>query len=681
MGRSPNKILFRPTQTSIVLGVKIVAVITATIAFFSQDLIIVFNDALNSEITSYMLIIPFLLGYLIYRKRKILRAVMPLENNRQPKGMRYLPSAIGVLLCLVAVLVYWHGSYTFTPLEYHMFALPVFAAGLSLLLFNPETLRHLAFPLAFLLFLVPPIEILYGYGSVLSSLSTDASNVLANAVGVNSTVATEYGNPVVLVTRLDGIVSHLTVDVACSGIYSLIGFFVFATFIAYIARDKLWKRLSLFMVGMPLIYSLNILRITTIFAIDFHIGEDMALQLFHMFGGWVLILLGTLLFLLISEKVFRAKIFASSDKKCLDCHSSRNLSHRFCHSCGRIIVPKPSALRKSDAVKVAAVLLAIVLLIYVQAPVFALTKASPLIVVSTPSGDQAYGEIFPQKISDYDLSFAYRDREFENLAKQDMSLVYMYTSANKTKELVWVALEIASTLSSLHRWEVCLIEWRAAHGYQPKVKELQRTDVLLYENPPMITRFFAFNYTATNETQAVLYWFETTTFTINSTSQQKQVKISLIIENPQNLSDAKNEMEEVGRAIIDYWQPIKMWTQMSLFISENGFTLTAISGAFLVTVSSVYVIKTRRQKKANEIAYRKASSPGQQLIDAVKEAQEVTLPTLAHISASYQNMTGNLMEEDQLLLRLSQIEETGMIEEKIASVNDEPIQTWEVKLP
>lgn len=42
------------------------------------------------------------------------------------------------------MLLYWHGSYTFTPLEYHILTLPIFAAGLTLILFNPQTLRQVA---------------------------------------------------------------------------------------------------------------------------------------------------------------------------------------------------------------------------------------------------------------------------------------------------------------------------------------------------------------------------------------------------------------------------------------------------------------------------------------------------------------------------------------------------------
>ncbi len=672
-----RRLSLHPNQTTVTLGSKIAAVIALTIALFSQDLMIVFNDAWNSEITSYMLLIPFFLGYLIYRKRKILRAVMPLDNKDQPKETRHLPFLGGILLCLTAVLVYWYGSYTFTPLEYHMVALPVFVAGLSLALFNLQTLRQLAFPIVLLLFLMPPVEMLYSYGSFLSSTSTDAANAFANAIGVNSTIVTEYGNPSVLISRPDGYISHLTVTAACSGIYSLIGFFVFATLIAYIIRDKLWKRLTLFVIGMPLIYSLNLVRLTTIFAADYYLGEDTALQVFHVFGGWVLIFLGTILLLLISEKGFKTKIFTSSKANCLDCSSHNKPEQSLCYSCGRIFSPKPSVLQKSDLVKIGTAILAISLLVYIQAPVFALTRASPL-----PSGDQVPMEVFPQEIAGYDLVFLYRDFDFEALAKQDMSLMYMYvpSDANSTKEPVYVALEIASSLSSLHRWEVCLIEWRLAHGEEPGVNELERTDVLLCQNPPVVSRFFAFNYTATGETQAVLYWFETAAFTINSTSQQKRVKISLIIDYPDDLSGAKKNLEEVGTAIIDYRQPIKTWSKISLLISENGSTLAATSIAALVIVSSLYVAETRKQKKANSNAYQKMSPEGKQLIDAVKATQKRTTAILANILADYRPIIGKPVEKDELLQRLSRIAESGIIENRIANVNDEPIQTWKARL-
>jgi len=133
------------------LSIKITALLSATLAIYLQDLTTIINDALHSEITNYILATPFIFTYLIYRKRKMLRAAASYEN--QPKETRHLPTLAGILLCTAGITFYWYGSYTFTPLEHHMLTLPIFAAGLTLILFNPQTLRQAAFPTAFLIFL------------------------------------------------------------------------------------------------------------------------------------------------------------------------------------------------------------------------------------------------------------------------------------------------------------------------------------------------------------------------------------------------------------------------------------------------------------------------------------------------------------------------------------------------
>jgi hypothetical protein len=142
-------IRFHFTRSTLALSIKAVAVLGAIIAIYFQDLTIIFSDALQSEITNCMLAIPIIFTYLIYRKRKMLRAVIPLENPNQPKQTKCIPAMVGLLLCTAAITFYWYGSYTFTPLEHHMVTLPIFVAGLTLILFNPQTLRQLAFPIAF----------------------------------------------------------------------------------------------------------------------------------------------------------------------------------------------------------------------------------------------------------------------------------------------------------------------------------------------------------------------------------------------------------------------------------------------------------------------------------------------------------------------------------------------------
>lgn len=665
------------TETRMALGVKVAVAIAATIAIFGQDLTILFNDAFQSETTSHLLAVPFLFVYLIYRKRKMLRPVIPIENKDHPKETRHLPLITGILLSITAILLYWHGSYTFTPLEYHMFALPIFVAGLTLILFNPQTLRQLAFPIALLFFLMPPpSEILYVLGTNLSVISSEAPNAIVNAFGIPSTITSEYGNPTIIITRPDDTTMPFTVDIACSGIYSLIGFTIFAVFIAYIIRDKPWKKITLIIIGLPLIYLLNILRITTILVLGYYYGEDFAFQIFHLLGGWILIFLGTLILLAISEKIFKTQIFTDKKDTCPQCNLKSPLEI-FCSKCGRILKPPKIKLYKTDIAKISIISVCLILLALIQAPVFALTQAKPIVMVN----NQFSTDVLPQ-IPDYNLDFSSRETEFEAKAKQDMSLIYLYTSYNQSKEPVKVAIEIASTKSSLHRWETCLITWPVSKGYQTKVTQIELKDIKLNENPPIISRYFVFTYIDTNETQAVLYWFETATFTINSTSQQKYVKISLIAypEDTNNLSNIENQLVNIATYISNYWQPIKTWSQITMIISQNGATLALATTTVLMGTLILYVLETKRQKRANTNAYQKLSKPNKQIVDAIIETEKTMTPTLEAIATTYQKITGKRISKEKLLKRISEIETTKIIKSCVANRQDEPLQIWKTAL-
>lgn len=668
------------TAKTMPLVIKTAVIVFAIATVFFQDLVLIFNDALKSETTSYVLAAPFIFGYLIYRKRKMLRAVIPLKGQTPTKKTKHLPTIVGILLSTIAMLLYWYGSYTFTPLEYHMSALPIFAAGLILILFNPQTLRQLVFPIIFLLFLIPPpSEILYGLGATLSIISSEASYVAVNALGIPSTLSSEYGNPTIMITRPNGATIPFSVDIACSGVYSLIGFLIFAVFIAYMIRDKPWKKLALFLVGIPLIYLLNIIRITSILLIGYHYGQETALEIFHLLGGWILIFLGTLLLLTISEKIFKMKIFASPSEKCAKCNPETERS--FCFACGKILKPKSLRLSRNDVMKIAAITLSVVLVMSIQAPVFALTQSPAIVLITTPSGQQVSTNILPE-ISGYKLDFVYRDTNFEETAKQDMSLAYLYTPVNQPNEPVWVTIEIASTRSSMHGWETCLITWPLTHERQPRVTQIELKDIQLVKNPPIFSRYFVFQYKATNETQAVLYWRETATFAVESTSQQKHVKISLIAypDNLEDLTSLENQLLVYATTIANYWQPIKTWSQIALLVSQEGAYLAAITTALLTAVIILYALETRKQRKSNAKAYQKLSKPNKQIIDIVLETQKTTTPTLSAIVTTYKNRTGEPIEEEELLHRISEAEKTGIIKSDIASNQDTPTQIWKTQM-
>jgi exosortase len=680
--KTPAALAALREPSNLLLAAKAATIAVAAIILYLQDLALVFNDALKNEATSYILVVPLLLVYLMYRKRKMLRATMSTKPENQPKNTHHIPTLTGILLCITAIILYWYGSYTFTPLEYHILTLPIFTAGLTLIFFNPQTLRQALFPIAFLAFLTPPpSEILYGLGSTLSVISSEASTAIVNLFGIPATLTGEYGTPTIIVTRPDSTTMSFAVDIACSGIYSLIGFLIFAAFIAFIVRDKLWKKAATFMIGFPLIYLLNILRITIIVGIGYQFGEQLALDMFHLLGGWILIFLGTLILLTISERIFKTRIFNRKQDTCLSCTSQfPSPTGTYCHACGRITKYPRANPRKTEIAKIAAVALTTILLLSIQSPVFALTQGPAQILIQTPTSEQGNTQIFPN-ITGYTLQFLYRDTEFEQTSKQDLSLIYFYAPQEEDKEPVWVALEIADTTLSLHRWETCLITWPQTSGYQPGVTQLELTDTTILENPPIIARYFGFQYHRDNQTQLVLYWYETSVFTIDNTSQQKHVKLSLITypESPDSIPNIKPQLLPIAKAMADYWQPIKTWTFISMTLSRQGLQIATATAAFIIALSAFYILELKRQTTANANAYRKLSQQNQQLFNAIQKTQRTTLPTINRISETYRTTTGDTITATQLEQRIAELEKTEIITSQITNDQDEPAHTWKPK--
>ncbi|MGD0160673.1 MAG: exosortase/archaeosortase family protein [Candidatus Bathyarchaeia archaeon] len=342
------------------LVLKIAAFLVAVVLVFHLDLATVAVKAVQNESASYVLAVPVLFAYLLYRKRKMLRAVMPLESQAHTGVMKYLATIGGLLLTSAALVLYWYSSSMDYHAAYHILTLPIFAAGLTLILFNTQTLKESAFPMAFLVLLTPPSGILTGVGEAFSSASSKVSFALIRAVGIPSTLSGQP--PVIQVVRSGGEALGFTIGNSSSGVYSVLGFLVFAIFISYTIRDRLWKKLLLFPIGFLIIYALSLSRITAVLLIGYNFGIATAMNLFLLLGGWVLIFLGTFLTLFFSEKVLHTQIFSKPPQKCPKCSSGPQADQDMCFSCGRILRPSQAKFGKTDLVKIVATIALLALL-------------------------------------------------------------------------------------------------------------------------------------------------------------------------------------------------------------------------------------------------------------------------------------------------------------------------------
>lgn len=667
-----KRIITQLSIDSLALWLEVSTLVLATAAFYSQDLIMIFTDAANNEATSYILFVPFALVYLVYRKRKMLRASIS-ETQIQP-DKKSLGALSGLLLCATAVLLYWHGSSTFSVHEYHMFTLPLFVSGLILIFFNPQTLRQATFPIIFLFFLVPPSsEFLNTLGSTLSVVSSQASNALVNLLGVPTTLSTDMGTPTITASNMT-----FTVDVAYSGIYSIIGFLVFAALIAFIVRDKTWKKATAFLIGLPLVFTLNIIRITILILIGNQWGDQTILDSFHLLGGWILIFLDTLILLLISEKAFKTQIFTHKDTvtSCLSCnpHYPDKLA-AYCSTCGRLLKYPRMKSAKLNMAKIAAVALAVALLVTIQPPVLALTKGPAQILIQTPQGEQGNTQIFPQ-IEGYDLQFLQRKTSVEQALNQNVSLVYLYSPQEEGgREPVWVGVEIADSMTPLYRWEV-LLNWRfMTHGNQPKFTQLDLRDVQILQNPPLSATYFVFNSTTDNQTGLVLYWYVTSVFTIDNASQQNHVMLSLLTF-PDNVSATEEQLLPMAKAVAKYWQPIATWGTVALFLSNNGLTLAGTMASLLAAILIFSALRIRKQKSMNQTTLQKLSKPNQQLIETIRKIEKSSTANLNRIREAHQQSTGQDVSNEKLQQELLGLERTGLVKRCLINNQDSPVQVW-----
>jgi exosortase len=656
------------------LLVKVGSIFAAVLILYHQDFALLASAATTSEIASHALLIPFMLAYIVYRRRKVLRAVSPLEPSSTERT-KLVTEIVGALLCFLAFVLYWRASYTFYPLEYRLVSLPIFVSGCILLIFNLETLKALAFPIALLLFLIPPpMETIQIFGAQLSFLSSQIAFWVLKAVGLPVEFSTQYGNPAIILEKTPTAVTF-NVDVACSGVYSLIAFTLVAFFIAYLVKGPISKKASMFFIGLPMVYALNILRIIIIVLIGFLLGEEIAMTIFHVFSGWILASVGTLILLSISEKMLRIPILTAKPNptQCTSCKKTMENRENFCFNCGKILRHANIRLSQRDASKIAALLLGLSVIIPLNVPIFTLTKGQPQIITQSPAGEQVSTDILPE-IDGYELKFGRRVTGYEKLTHQDAFLVYYYIPDQNSSRRVEVVVEIAPAYDSVHRWEVCLLFARK----QP-VTVLDQKEVQLLQNPPKIARFFAFPSTDSASYQVVLYWYERGVFDTGFGAKPEYMKVSLMVYfyNPDECAEVEEMLLPFAEAAVHYWEPVSKWPWIFTIIAAEGKKIIAVIIVLLAVILVFQTERIREQRESNLEAYNKLKLKEEKFILlAVHKASEKGKPTGKDIASAYQKLAGKPIEPDALHEKLTLAEDAGFVKREVTSVEDEPVITW-----
>jgi exosortase C (VPDSG-CTERM-specific) len=250
---------------------RFVVFVLLTALVFSSPLLRLFRHATQNELHSHIPLVPLIVAYLLYMRR-----LRPVASFQRSPGGAVLLAGIG--LAAMAAAVVFRGSLSpnddlgLTSLAF----VTVIAAG-GFLFLGSQWMRAAAFPMAFLIFMVPMPD---GMAASLENASMLASaDVSAWFIKVSGTPILRDGT----LFQLPGIAIRVAEE--CSGIRSSWVLFITSLLVSNLFLKSPWRRVVLVAFVIPLGIVRNGFRILVIALLCVHVGPHMADSVIHHQGG------------------------------------------------------------------------------------------------------------------------------------------------------------------------------------------------------------------------------------------------------------------------------------------------------------------------------------------------------------------------------------------------------------
>lgn len=209
-------------------------------------------------------------------------------------GIKPKPAASGlvfILFGLATMVMGYAVDVRFIP----FLSMLITVGGIIVYLYGWPIMRALAFPYAFLFFMVPWPDFLLARLSVpMQQGATAYSFLMAKLI---SLPVTRDGVNLYLFDHLGpgGVVrGKFEVAVACSGLRSMVALMALSAGFAFFTDVALWKRWLLFLVGIPIALVANVFRVFAILCIGHWVSPTVAAGLFHDWSSPVLFLFSTI---------------------------------------------------------------------------------------------------------------------------------------------------------------------------------------------------------------------------------------------------------------------------------------------------------------------------------------------------------------------------------------------------
>ena len=256
------------------------------------------RDWWSDENYSHGLLVPFVIGYILWHQRERLGA-----ERIQPQVW------LGVVGVGFSIVMLWAGV-AGAELFVQRISIVVMLASIAIYFCGFRLLRLLAVPLLLLLLSIPIPQIVFN--QIAFPLQLFASRCAVSAMQLLDISVLRQGNVIELMPLGAHEPKRLAVVEACSGIRSLMTLVTLAVVYAYFtgpkqkggdgddskkphSRRAIWRALILVVAAVPIAILTNALRVSGTGVLAHYYGTRVADGFFHTFSGWVIYIAAALL--------------------------------------------------------------------------------------------------------------------------------------------------------------------------------------------------------------------------------------------------------------------------------------------------------------------------------------------------------------------------------------------------
>lgn len=286
---------------------KVFAVAIALAFLYATVLVKLGFDWWTDENYSHGLLVPFVIGYIIWTE---------FENLKNaPKNPSLLIGGGAIAVAFLMLLAGTLGAELFIQ----RFSLILMLAGIVIYFFGTKVLKLLSVPFWLLLFAIPIPQIIFN--KIAFPLQILASKIAIWGIRLFEIAPLRKGNVIEILPQGATQIVALEVVEACSGIRSLMTLATLGIVLWYFTREQTkfdWIRgLILVLAAVPIAIVTNAARVTGTGVLTYYYGKQAADGFTHDFSGWLVYLVALVLLIALNfllKKLFFKESGTTSEK-------------------------------------------------------------------------------------------------------------------------------------------------------------------------------------------------------------------------------------------------------------------------------------------------------------------------------------------------------------------------------